>query len=102
MRTAVCLAAVLVVLGWMLSEAPVARTSLDEPTVTVWRRTSEGWQRPEDWSEPPVVRRPNLHPLVVGSLQLLVSLAALVAFPDGPLAAHRDSSPGAYFRPRTK
>lgn len=83
MRTAVWLATVLVVLGWILSEVPLARTSLEEPASAAWRRTNDGWQRPSDWTTPPEIRHPNLHPLVVGTLELLASLAALVAFPSG-------------------
>ncbi|MBN2294184.1 MAG: hypothetical protein JXM70_17285 [Pirellulales bacterium] len=45
-----------------------------------WRYTKSGWQKLSDWERPAPVSKPALHPVVVGSMQLLVSLAALIAF----------------------
>ncbi len=45
-----------------------------------WRYTKNGWQNRMEWQDPAPVRTPALHPAVVGSLQLLISLAALIGF----------------------
>jgi hypothetical protein len=45
-----------------------------------WVRTASGWERPSDWSTPGGLYEPALHPLVLASGQLLVSVLALVAF----------------------
>ena len=45
-----------------------------------WRYTKNGWQNRMEWQDPAPVRKPALHPAVVGSLQLLISLAALIGF----------------------
>ncbi|MEA1952169.1 MAG: hypothetical protein U9N87_12355 [Planctomycetota bacterium] len=45
-----------------------------------WRYTKNGWQNLSDWKKPAAVNKPALHPAVVGSLQLLVCMAVLVAF----------------------
>ena len=48
----------------------------------VWRRTVEGWQR-ADWLTAEVPHwRPDLHPCVVGLLELFLSIAALAVFPQ--------------------
>jgi hypothetical protein len=54
-----------------------------------WVRTADGWERAGSWhAQPPA--RPRLHPLVVASGQLLLSLLALTYFD-----AHRPQSPTA-------
>ena len=45
-----------------------------------WRRTAQGWQRADAWQPFPVAAGPSLHPLTVALLELLLSLAALVAW----------------------
>ena len=45
-----------------------------------WRHTKNGWQNLLDWKNPAPVSKPDLHPAVLGSIQLLVSLTALIAF----------------------
>ncbi len=50
---------------------------------TGWRYTKNGWQNRREWHHPLPVRTPALHPAVVGSLQLLISLAALIGFSTG-------------------
>jgi hypothetical protein len=46
---------------------------------TVWRRTRDGWE-PAGWLTPPVrAHKPALHPVVVGLLELLLAVTALVA-----------------------
>jgi hypothetical protein len=46
-----------------------------------WRRTRNGWQQAE-WLMPPAAQgKPTLHPAVVATLELLLSIGALAAFP---------------------
>jgi hypothetical protein len=45
-----------------------------------WRYTKDGWQNRIFWESPPPVRKPALHPTVVGAFQLLLCLAVLVGF----------------------
>jgi hypothetical protein len=55
---------------------------LDRPEI-IWRRTADGWERVSDWERPPP-REPSLaavHPILVAALLLMLSLAALLAFP---------------------
>jgi hypothetical protein len=45
-----------------------------------WRQTSQGWQHSEDFLSPSVeYRRPALHPAIVGSLEILLTMSALLA-----------------------
>jgi hypothetical protein len=44
-----------------------------------WRRTREGWQRVELFGPQIPYRRPALHPAVVGSLELLLTMTAMLA-----------------------
>jgi hypothetical protein len=55
----------------------------DLPIQEHWRRTTRGWEDSRTWvlaSPPALPRATAIHPSVVGSLQLLISLAALVGF----------------------
>lgn len=71
----------LMTVGWAAAELPLAEPSCAGLAATDWRYTSEGWQRPT-WLDASIpTRRPALHPGVIGALQLLLSLMALVAFP---------------------
>ncbi|MHC4398235.1 MAG: hypothetical protein ACYTG0_00990 [Planctomycetota bacterium] len=60
----------------------------------LWRRTRYGWQWARWLVEESPVRRPSLHPAVVGLLQLFLSVFALVAIPSraGVTAAARSKS----------
>ncbi len=71
----------LMIVGWAAAEYPLAEPPCVGLAATDWRYTSEGWQRPT-WLDASIpTRQPALHPAVIGTLQLLVSLMALVAFP---------------------
>ena len=64
-----------------------------------WRRTAAGWEDRRRWfvSSPSQLPRVTaIHPSVIGSLQLLVSLGALIAFPvpQRPLAVAADGARG--------
>ncbi len=57
-----------------------------------WRRTVNGWERMSDWPAGPQAvssdeRTLRVHPLVVGALELFLSLAALMAWPYSRLDA---------------
>ena len=54
--------------------------STDKSFNAGWRYTKNGWQNRTEWQDPAPVSKPALHPAIVGSLQLLISLAALVWF----------------------
>jgi hypothetical protein len=54
-----------------------------EARIDSWRQTRQGWQRCEDFLGPPVeYRRPALHPAVVGSLEVLLTMTAMLALSD--------------------
>jgi hypothetical protein len=50
---------------------------------TPWVRTADGWERAGSWLPDTKTSPPRLHPLVVASGQLLLSLLALAAFSAG-------------------
>lgn len=59
--------------------------SFDVPHDT-WRRTAQGWESTADWQEDELIISPvwiklgSIHPALVASLQLLISLGALIAW----------------------
>ncbi len=64
-----------------VAEAPAATRVGDD-----WRRTANGWERMSDWETPSAAggswcHLDAIHPSVLASLQLLISTAALLAFP---------------------
>jgi hypothetical protein len=80
MRSIVGIALVLVGLGLVSCQldgrlVAARRTTPD----AAWVRTIDGWERTGNWT-PVDSRRPPLHPLVVASGQLLLSVFALAAF----------------------
>ncbi len=52
-----------------------------------WRRTAAGWERVDRWPNQAVESK-RLNPLLVGSLQLGVSLVALMAGADAERHRH--------------
>ncbi len=61
-------------------QAPGRRAT--PPAALSWVRTRDGWERGEYlWLRPGWLGSPTLDPRLVGLLQLLVSLFALLAFP---------------------
>lgn len=71
----------LVALGWFAAEVPLAGTPAVTDVCGEWRRTRDGWQPVSMVLVGPSIRRPALHPAVVGMFELLVCVTALVAFP---------------------
>ena len=66
------------ILSWLASEATAPATATEDMSGN-WRRTREGWQRIEGFRPPIPYRRPALHPAVVGSLELLLTMTAMLA-----------------------
>lgn len=57
--------------------------SATTPATGVWRRTSQGWQRTNDWpteAERSHVRGGKVHPVVLATLIGLISLGGLIGF----------------------
>lgn len=57
----------------------------DVDATDTWRRTKDGWEQNTSWTVEPPLKLPfrgvtAIHPATVAMLQLLVSLAALIAF----------------------
>jgi len=73
------LLAALTSVGWQYMD-PVRRPEL---TGYVWRRTTSGWEHIPLWRPPDHRDDPTIHPLLVASLQLSLSLLALEALPIG-------------------
>ncbi len=57
-----------------------------------WRRTREGWQRIELLRPAIPYRRPALHPAVVGSLEVLLTMTAMLALSANNVVPQRDTS----------
>ncbi len=81
MRLIVCLLLLLLGIGWLVSEIELAAAPLIDHSDTGWRRTRDGWERQNSWTDEQPVREPTLHPTLVGALQILFSVAALIALP---------------------
>ncbi len=65
-------------LAWFAAAA--SPTIADDDRADTWRQTRQGWQHSEDFLGLPVeYRRPVLHPAVVGSLEVLLTMSAMLA-----------------------
>ncbi len=76
----------LLALGWVVAELPAAPAQIPQTQTSDWRRTRDGWERMSWWRAEATRHRPAIHPLVIGSLQVLVSAMGLIAFskPEEP------------------
>ena len=74
---------VLVMLGWTLGEVEPTSTLSDAQGGSNWRHTRDGWEQAGSWAAARPAGRPKPHPVVVGLMQLLLSVTALVALPVG-------------------
>lgn len=83
MRRIGWLVLLLAAFGWLAAESPPPADQRP-PADLSWRRTRDGWQRATWLADPIPVHRPALHPAVVGTLELLLSMTALVAFAEAP------------------
>jgi hypothetical protein len=72
---------VLLLMGAGLVSCRIERRSADahsQQTANDWVRTADGWERAHNW-KPSLAAPPAIHPLVIASGQLLVSMLALTA-----------------------
>jgi hypothetical protein len=74
---------VLVMLGWTLGEVELSSQPSDIGSGPNWRHTRDGWEQAGSWTAARPAGRPKPHPVVVGLMQLLLSVTALVALPVG-------------------
>ena len=74
------IALILMGLCWLASEVPLRGTPSVEGLESPWRRTVDGWERKSWWNKQPAVPQPAFHPALVGGLQILLVVSALVAF----------------------
>ena len=77
----------LVALVWLAERLPSEPASSSSDATHGWRRTNHGWQRLESLHRPASSEPPSLHPAIVGGLEILLTLTALVAFSAGDPAA---------------
>ncbi len=62
----------------------LASTAADDEVGPRWRRTAWGWERSELWRVgPPSKPAPMFDPVLFAALQCMLSLMALIAWPDG-------------------
>jgi predicted metal-dependent hydrolase len=83
---------VLFVLPWLASDA-IAPALASEDVSGGWRRTRQGWQRVELVRPAIQYRRPALHPAVVGSLEVLLTMTAMLALSNERRAEHANAGP---------
>ena len=79
----------LVGFAWVASEVPLSGDTPQPSYEVAWRRTAHGWEKPTAWHDKPAPHRPALHPMVVALLQVLLTLAALIAFSRSDTSAIR-------------
>ena len=77
-RTLVCFLAI----GWWAADRMPrpAYAADDQHIASTWRRTRDGWQRASWLPEAAAAQQPALHPAVFGALELMLAMAALLAF----------------------
>jgi hypothetical protein len=63
-----------------LASIPGNSFTAAEGRLDSWRQTRQGWQRCEEFLAPPLEYRcPALHPFVVGSLEILLTMTTMLA-----------------------
>jgi hypothetical protein len=94
-------------LTWLAGAAAISfptESPAGEPVgLDAWRQTSHGWQRCDVFLTPPIeYRHPAIHPLVVGSLQILLTVTAMLTFSVRPRqVVPTQGSAGAPPKPQT-
>lgn len=79
MRSMAWLLLILLGLGWLTSEWPLAAKGHRREIGTQWRRTRDGWERASWLSSPQGPPPATLHPTIVGAVQAIGAVAALIA-----------------------
>jgi hypothetical protein len=84
-------------LDWNVDELASSASEWEVATEIPWRRTNLGWENSATWDiEPRPTTTTDLatavHPLLVGLMALLLSLAALVAFDDSSAPIPADAA----------
>jgi hypothetical protein len=75
--------AALLLVGWVAAELPPVVSPAESMAPDLWRRTRDGWERAE-WLRPEPAPAPLwLHPAVLATFQITVSVAGL------PVLSHR-------------
>ena len=80
MRSIVWITVILIAALWGASEIRLPAANDPAPRESGWRRTRVGWERSSQLLRQPIVQ-PSLHPSVVASLEILLAILALSAFP---------------------
>jgi len=81
----------LLVAGWLATIVPLGDAESDG-RLPAWRRTVDGWERPTWSTVGSGMSPPALHPAVVGALEALLTLLALLAF--SPAASPKTATGG--------
>ena len=80
MRSIGWITVILVATLWGATEIRLPAASDLASRDSGWRRTSDGWERSSHLLRQPIAQ-PSLHPSVVASLEILLAIFALLAFP---------------------
>ena len=91
MRAILCISLFLFGAFWVAcewqgsQEKPAMNVHVEtEPAETHWVRTTDGWEKTSDWVTHAQPWQPTLHPGIVASLQVLITLLAFISV-DGSL-----------------
>jgi len=87
---------VLMGLCWLASEISLEGA---QTLPSQWRRTVDGWELKSSWArDPPDARPTTVHPAVIGVLQILLAVAALIAFSgeSGKRPSHARRNPASH------
>ncbi|MFV2066703.1 MAG: hypothetical protein ACC645_06945 [Pirellulales bacterium] len=63
---------------------PVPQETAGDAPKSEWVRTRDGWESQIGWGPPPPLYEPAIHPIVVASGEIFLSLIALIAFSTEP------------------
>jgi len=80
MRSIGWITVILIATLWIASEVRLPAANDPAPRDSGWRRTRDGWERSSRLLRKPIAH-PSLHPSVVASLEILLAIFALTAFP---------------------
>lgn len=73
----------LLTIAWLACEVQPPQ-AMHVDSEASWRRTCNGWERARWLTAQRTATQPTLHPVVIGLLQLLLAVTALVAFSRTP------------------